>query len=152
MLVVSLAAAWSPAPQPQPYTQHPQHFQRPFVATFRLQLHDPPIDCNIAPFFSRSELLTVRLPLPFQLAVRPFRGTMSVFHDGSGLRAGDVLRCCTTIQRPSLLDSLMSKPVCKRFFLADGQTPEHVVEALTANSQQFTDDILVVVERPLDGI
>ena len=53
---------------------------------------------DIVPFFSDSELVTVRMPVPFDLHAEATRGVLRVSALGDGLRAGDVLRACTTFR------------------------------------------------------
>ena len=53
---------------------------------------------QLEPYFSRSSLVTVRLPLPFNLDVEPVQGVYRVNIDGYGLMVGDILRAFSTIR------------------------------------------------------
>ena len=55
------------------------------------------VEHSLQPFFSRSSLVTVRVPLPFELQADPIQGAFKVVQDGYGLRVGDVLRACSTL-------------------------------------------------------
>ena len=52
---------------------------------------------SLRPFFTRSSLVTVRVPLPFELQADPEQGFYRVVEDGYGLRVGDVLRAFSTL-------------------------------------------------------
>ena len=56
------------------------------------------VEGELQAFFSKSELLTVRYPVPVELRVRPERGVLRVYETGYGLREGDVLRACSTFE------------------------------------------------------
>jgi hypothetical protein len=100
--------------------------------------------------FSRSCLITVRLPVPFELHAASHQGVLRVTVDGSGMREGDVLRCCTTYRsRMSTNLGLLPTPKWDQcLFLCDGQPHERVVEALVTNTAERTDHVLLILERP----
>ena len=110
---------------------------------------------ELSPLFSHSELLTVRLPLPFSLNGVSYAGTLQVSKDGFGMRTGDVLRACSTYEARKAtglfgLFPSASAPPARNLFLADGQPYDRVVEALTANTvERGARDIVLVVEREL---
>ena len=109
------------------------------------------LEQTLQPLFSESELVTVRLPLPLELAAEASGGVLKVTANGSGMRIGDVLRCFTTSQmRMGDTFGLFAVAKLKRcLFVADGQPPDRVIEALTANSPDKSTDIVLVLERPL---
>lgn len=52
---------------------------------------------ELTAFFSHSELVIVRYPVPVILSASPENGVIRVYEDGHGLRVGDVLRACSTL-------------------------------------------------------
>ena len=108
---------------------------------------------ELVPLFSESDIVTVRYPLPFELAAEAEHGVMRVTRDGNGLLTGDVLRLCSTFtMRMDAVGGLLpmgTKPT-KCLFLADGQPPQRVVEALTANTDDRTEDVWMAFERPVE--
>lgn len=67
------------------------------------------VDGDLPALFTRSELLTVRYPLPFALEAEPMQGVVKVVEAGNGLQVGDVLRACST---PELRYDSTQKRVC----------------------------------------
>eukprot|EP00967_Tisochrysis_lutea_P033283 scaffold39538_cov31-Tisochrysis_lutea.AAC.4 len=55
------------------------------------------VEGELTAFFTHSELVTVRYPVPLILQVSPAKGVVRVDEDGMGLRVGDVLRACSTL-------------------------------------------------------
>ena len=55
------------------------------------------VEHRLQPLFTSSCLITVRLPLPFELSADPVSGCWRVMEDGYGLRVGDVLRAFSTL-------------------------------------------------------
>lgn len=53
---------------------------------------------KFTPLFSESELLTVRMPVPFELHAEAVHGVLRVSDSGYGLCVGDVLRACSTFR------------------------------------------------------
>lgn len=53
---------------------------------------------ELAPLFSESELLTVRMPVPCELHAEASHGVLRISVNGHGLYAGDVLRACSTFR------------------------------------------------------
>ena len=105
---------------------------------------------TLEPLFSLSELVTVRYAVPLELDMSPEQGVFRVTRAGRGLQVGDVLRACSTMRADLMLGMLPGgKAADKCLFLADGQRPEKVVDALTANERDRTSDVVLVVERPL---
>ena len=109
------------------------------------------VQARLPPHYSSSRLLLVRLSLPLLLSVEPRMGAMQITKDGRGLLAGDVLRACSTFSwEPRRVFGLIPgglKPM-KSLFVADGCPHKQVVEALAANTEDKTSDILLIVERP----
>lgn len=106
----------------------------------------------LPPLFTRSDLLTVRLQLPFSLPAEPSQGVLRVTTDGHGLHRGDVVRAFTTYRtRPTnpLFGALTVKPgaLARCLFVADGQPAPKVIDALLANTKERTTDALLYVER-----
>lgn len=50
------------------------------------------------PYFSSSQLLTFRYPVPFTLEAEPIEGVIRVMQTGAGLIEGDVLRAFSTLE------------------------------------------------------
>jgi hypothetical protein len=80
------------------------HAQRPadltpFGVEVDLGAPDGVVTCSFAPFFSSSELLTFRYPLPFELEAAQRVGFVEVVRDGYGLRRGDILRAFSTFEK-----------------------------------------------------
>lgn len=104
---------------------------------------------SLPPLFTSSDLVTVRLQLPFSLPAEPSQGVLRVTTDGHGLHQGDVVRAFTTFgMRPSnpLFGALRTgKRRC--LFVADGQPAPQVIDALKANTEDMTSDVLLFVER-----
>lgn len=106
---------------------------------------------QLRPLYSCSDLVTVRYALPLALELEPQLGQMRVTKSGMGLMPGDVLRAFSTfkIRMDSVfgLFPIGTRP-SKCLFLCDGQPSKKVIEALTANTEDKADEILMVFERP----
>ena len=116
-----------------------------------VDLGEATVRAELPPHYSSSRLLFVRLALPLLLSVEPHKGVMQISKDKDGLRAGDVLRAFTTFswRSSAIFGGLLGigqKPARSLFF-ADGRTDKQVVEALAANTEDKTKDILLIVER-----
>jgi hypothetical protein len=110
-----------------------------------------------------TELIVVRYRLPFGLNVEPVRGLAVVTQAGTGgERPGDVLRYCTqwTLGMPtgeSLSNTFASfagelKWQCTIFDVIKAKAWEQVVTALTSNIMERTDEVVLIFERPVDGV
>ena len=55
------------------------------------------VEHSLQPYFTDSSLITLRVPLPFNLEADPKQGCWEVKADGYGLRVGDVLRAFSTL-------------------------------------------------------
>jgi hypothetical protein len=55
------------------------------------------VEHTLQPYFSSSELVTVRLPLPVDLEAEPTQGVYKIVKAGNGLLVGDVLRAFSTL-------------------------------------------------------
>lgn len=55
------------------------------------------VQTALPPLFTDSTLVTVRIPLPFDLHADPVQGVYKVVQDGYGLLVGDVLRAFSTL-------------------------------------------------------
>jgi hypothetical protein len=53
---------------------------------------------ELTAFFTNSELVVVRYPVPLVLQAIPDKGVVRVNEDGMGLLVGDVLRACSTLE------------------------------------------------------
>lgn len=53
-------------------------------------------ECDLQPYFTDSDLVTLRVPLPFELEAEPVQGVYKVVKPGYGLQEGDVLRAFST--------------------------------------------------------
>ena len=54
---------------------------------------------ELAPLFSSSTLVTLRMGVPFDLEAEPSAGVVRVVQEGYGLLVGDVLRCFSTFEK-----------------------------------------------------
>lgn len=113
VLYLGTASTWSLLPSPPlrrgPIASSPQHAlrgdprctasrgQEPFNLKIDLGDGSGIVEHSLQPFFTKSSLVTVRVPLPFQLQADPIQGAFKVVEDGYGLRIGDVLRACSTL-------------------------------------------------------
>lgn len=107
-----------------------------------------------------SELIQVRYKLPFGLDVQPKKGMAVCTKDGAGgEKVGDVLRLSSqwTMGLPrgnGILSTAASFSgaigwQCSLFDVTKANRWEDVVEALTSNTPQRTDEVVLVFERPL---
>ena len=55
------------------------------------------VEHRLRPLFTRSSLVTVRVPLPLELQIDAIAGSWRVTEDQYGLRTGDVLRAFSTL-------------------------------------------------------
>ena len=69
-----------------------------FKLSINLGEGDGTVDQEFRPFFSSSELLTFRYPVPFVLEAEPLDGVIKVTQSGMGLIEGDVLRAFSTLE------------------------------------------------------
>lgn len=111
-----------------------------------------------------TELVVVRYKVPFALNVAPARGLAVVTQGGpGGEQPGDVLRYTSqfTLGLPqgdgigttlgSFAGALSWQ--CSMFDVVNGAKAwEQVVEALTSNIESRTDEVVLIFERPLDGL
>jgi len=94
-----------------------------------------------------SELVVIRYDLPFGLAAEPRGRVVVITEDGpNGERKGDILRFCTQWQDrdPILCD------VCKIMERQLANSFDQVVAALVSNDGTYGEDIVLVLERPLE--
>lgn len=160
---------------------------------------------RLQPYFTDSDLVTVRLPLPFALEAEPIQGVYKVVKPGYGLLVGDVLRAFSTMAirydsqlgevrcgpgipgqlppgsdpqecevgkdanpiamltstarrglekllGPSIdeLGAFAETKPAKCLFIADGQPHYAVEDALVANVQGKTREIVMIFERPFE--
>ncbi len=107
-----------------------------------------------------SELVQVRYKLPFGLDVQPKNGMAVCTKDGAGgEKVGDVLRLSSqwTMGLPrgnGILSTAASFSgaigwQCSLFDVTKANRWEEVVEALTSNTPQRTDEVVLIFERPL---
>jgi hypothetical protein len=160
---------------------------------------------QLQPYFTESDLVTIRLPLPIELEAEPIQGVYKVVKPGYGLLIGDVLRAFSTMairydsqlkevrcgpgvpgQLPAGsehqecavrqdinpiailtstarrgLEKLLGPSIdelgafaetkpAKCLFIADGQPHCAVEDALVANVQGKTREIVMIFERPFE--
>ena len=110
-----------------------------------------------------SELVVVRYQVPFELSVEPCNSLAVVTQGGpGGEQPGDVLRFCSqwTLGLPAgegLGTTAAAfagglKWQCSMFNVLKAKAWEQVVEALTSNTAERTDDVVLIFERALDGV
>lgn len=110
-----------------------------------------------------TELVVVRYKIPFGLNVEPTKGLAVVTQAGNGgEQPGDILRYTTqwTLALPggeSLSNTFASFAgglswQCSIFDVIKAQAWEQVVEALTSNTPERTDEVVLIFERPVGGV
>jgi hypothetical protein len=110
-----------------------------------------------------TELVVVRYQIPFGLSVEPRKGLAVVTQAGpGGEQPGDVLRYTTqwTLGLPkgeglgvtvaAFAGGLSWQ--CSMFNVVKAKAWEQVVEALTSNTESRTDEVVLIFERPLNGV
>lgn len=103
---------------------------------------------ELDPYFSDSDLVTLRLPLPFELEAEPIQGVYKVVKPGYGLLEGDVLRAFSTmvIRYDSQLKSVRCGPGVPGQLPGDGKLPPQVdngpLEFLTSGARRVVEKIL----------
>lgn len=107
-----------------------------------------------------SEMIQVRYRVPFELSVEPQKNLAICTKDGpGGEKVGDVLRYTSqwTLGLPEG-DGLMTTAAafsgglkwgCTMFDVLKAKSWEQVVEALLTNTQDRTDEVVLIFERPL---
>ena len=132
---------------------------------FALKLDLPPRGtCNLKfkPVFPASEAVVVKYGLPFNLNVESKNGLCTVTKPGAGGEApGDILRYCTTwtlglpggaASPGATIASFSGAGLSYRLGLFDvckeAKKWDDVVEALTSNTPERTDQVTLVFERP----
>jgi hypothetical protein len=110
-----------------------------------------------------TELIVVRYKVPFGLNVEPRKGLAVVTQAGpGGEQPGDVLRYTSqwTLGLPpgeGLGNTVASFAggiswQCSMFNVIKAPSWEFVVEALTSNTSSRTDEVVLIFERPLNGV
>jgi hypothetical protein len=110
-----------------------------------------------------SELVEVRYKLPFGLDVAPMKNLAVCTKDGSGgERVNDVLRFTSywSIGLPAgngLVTTAASFAggvswQCSLFDVMKAKSWEQVVQALTTNTKERTDEVVLIFERALEGV
>jgi len=108
-----------------------------------------------------SEIVEVRYQIPFGLNVEPKQGMAMCTQDGkNGEKVGDVLRYSSqwTMGLPrgnGLVSTAASFSgaigwQCSLFDVANANTWEEMVEALVSNTDQRTDEVLLIFERKVE--
>jgi len=138
---------------------------------FDVTLDLPPADSGvrvqmkIKPVLSvPSEIVEVRYQIPFGLAVEPKNNLAVCTADGTGgEKVDDVLRFTSqwTIGLPRGEGGILTTVAafsggglgwqCSMFDVMKAQAWEQVVEALTSNVPDRTDEVVLLFERPLEG-
>ena len=135
---------------------------------FEVEVNIPPSNSGLAaqmkilPILEvPSELVEVRYQVPFGLNVEPQGGLAVCTQDGAGgEKVGDVLRFTSqwTMGLPRG-DGLISTAAsfsggigwqCSLFDVAKAKAWEQVVEALVSNTQDRTDEVVLIFERKLE--
>lgn len=108
-----------------------------------------------------SEMIEVRYRVPFELSVEPKKNLAVCTKDGpGGEKVGDVLRYTSqwTLGLPQG-DGLVTTAAafsgglkwgCTMFDVLKAKSWEQVVEALISNTQDRTDEVVLIFERPLE--
>jgi hypothetical protein len=138
-------------------------------ATFEVVVRMPPSDSelqaamNIDSILSvPSELVIVRYKIPFGLNVEPIKGLAVCTKEGpGGEKPNDILRYCSrwTLGLPrgegviqtigSFGGALSWQP--SMFDVVKAVRWEQVIEALTSNTPERTDEVVLIFERALEG-
>ena len=111
LLLVFSASGWLPSPPRTLGAPRPCVRARPCVSSevrataldrFRLSVDlgegDGSVQLEFQPYFSSSQFLTSRYPVPFTLEAEPTGGVIKVTDTGEGLIEGDVLRAFSTLE------------------------------------------------------
>ena len=135
--------------------------------TFEIMVNMPPSNSGLSaqmkiqPILGSSELIEVRYQVPFGLNVEPQKGLAVCTQDGTGgEKVGDILRYSSawTMGLPRG-DGIMTTAAsfsggigwqCNLFDVAKAASWEQVVEALVSNTQQRTDEVLLIFERNIE--
>jgi hypothetical protein len=112
-----------------------------------------------------STLVLVRYKIPFGLDVAPKKGYAVCTKDGAGgEKPNDILRYTSqwTLGIPRNLDGIAATAAsfagsglswqCSMFDVCKAKAWEQVVNALTSNVADRTDEVVLIFERALDGI
>lgn len=139
------------------------------VTPFQITVDLPPAgselqaNMKIEPVLSvPSEIIQVRYKLPFDLSVEPKKGLAVCTADGpGGERVNDVLRYTSqwTMGLPRSVGIMATAASfagglswqCSMFDVMKAVKWEQVVEALTSNRPERTDEVVLLFERPLEG-
>lgn len=140
------------------------------AATFEITVALPPSGSDLQAVMGidsilsvPTELIVVRYQVPFGLNVEPRKGLAVVTQAGpGGEQPGDVLRYTTqwTIGLPKG-DGLGTTVAsfaggvswqCSMFNVVKAKAWEQVVEALVSNTVSRTDEVVLIFERPLNGV
>ena len=139
--------------------------------TFQLVIDVPPsnsdvqVSMNIESILSvPSELIVVRYKVPFGLNIEPRKNFAIVTANGpGGEQVGDILRYTShwTMGLPrgdGIGTTLASfgggglKWQCTMFNVMSVKQWEQVIQALVSNTIDRTDEVVLILERPLDGV
>merc|ERR1712127_490093 len=132
---------------------------------FEIEVNLPPknsgltAQMKIQPILDSSELIEVRYNIPFGLNVEPKDGQAVCTQDGEGgEKVGDILRYTSqwTMGLPrgnGLVSTAASFSgaigwQCSLFDVTKATSWEEVIEALTSNTPDRTDEVLLIFERP----
>lgn len=166
MLLPTLVTAFTVQPSPSSHAR----FKTSLPATFEITVDMPPagsemiVNMGIDSILSvPTELVVVRYQVPFGLSVEPRKGLAVVTQAGpGGEQPGDILRYTTqwTLGLPrgeGLATTVASFAgglswQCSMFNVIKAKAWEQVVEALTSNTTSRTDEVLLIFERPLNGV
>lgn len=152
-----------------PSSRH--YHQKPLASsTFEVTIDLPPAGSEISARLNidsilsvPTELIVVRYKIPFGLNVEPVKGLAVVTQQGNGgEQPGDILRYTTqwTLSLPggeSLGNTFASFAgglswQCSIFDVIKAKAWEQVVEALTSNTVERTDEVVLIFERPVGGV
>jgi hypothetical protein len=152
------------------HSTHPRSSSNMDSSTFEVTIDLPPKGSNMKARLNiesilsvPTELVVVRYQLPFGLNVEPVKGLAVVTQPGfGGERPGDILRFTTqwTLGLPSgesLANTFASFAgglswQCSIFDVIKAKAWEQVVNALTSNTMERTDEVVLIFERPVGGV
>ena len=110
------------------------------------------VEHSLEPYFTDSSLITLRVPLPFNLEADPKQGCWEVQSDGYGLRVGDILRAFSTLvlrydseERTTRMGPGLPGRPSDDASASDENMPKFLSEALQSNWNPFT----AFSEKPL---
>lgn len=112
------------------------------------------VGAKFEPMLEKSEFVVVRFAVPFNLNVEPKDGKIMVTKTDDSLKEGDIVRATSTfsMRMESAFGLLPAAKKTKALFDVTGKEWDQVVQAFKENRKSVTNDVVLVVERPLSDL